>query len=145
MVGVITGWDILAHPMETIRCFGWHVFFRAVTPWQHGSFLSRLQDTGFFGALPSPVPRILERCIDLELRAKQIYDALAHAFDGQGLVRLFFVGLAEEEQHHAELLEVVRAASMRSGWNPSRFNPWEDYLPRLERQNGGQRSGRPWN
>ena len=30
MVGVISHWDILAHPVVTIRAFGWRVFFRAV-------------------------------------------------------------------------------------------------------------------
>jgi hypothetical protein len=134
MVGVITNWDILAHPISTIQCFGWRVFFRAVAPWQHGSFLSQLQDAGFFAALPSNVPRLLERCIGLELRAKRIYTALAKALDDQGLVGPFFAGLAEQEQYHADLLELARAASMRSGWNTSHFNPWQDYLPRLEQQ-----------
>jgi hypothetical protein len=134
MVGVIRSWDILAHPVATIRCFGWQVFFRAVVPWHDMPFLSLVRDTGFLGTLPSNVPRILERCIDLELRAKRIYNVLAKAFFDQGLVGPFFAGLAEQEQHHADLLEVVRSASMRSGWNASLFNPWEDYLPRLERE-----------
>jgi hypothetical protein len=30
MVGVITGSDILAHPVGPVRCFGWLAFFRAV-------------------------------------------------------------------------------------------------------------------
>ncbi len=71
MVGVITGWDILAHPISTIRCFGWRVFFRAVAPWQDKPFLSLLQDAGFLKAGTSEVPTILERCIALELRVKR--------------------------------------------------------------------------
>jgi hypothetical protein len=134
MVGAITSWDILAHPISTIRCFGWRVFFKAVVPWQHGSFLSQLQAAGFFGALPSSVPRILERCIDLELRAKRIYKALARAFDDQGLLGPFFAGLVEQEQYHADLLELAQAAAMHSGWKANLFNPWQDYLPRLEQQ-----------
>ena len=47
MVGVITGWDVFTHPVVTIRCFGWQVFFRAVAPWQDETFLSLLQSGGF--------------------------------------------------------------------------------------------------
>jgi hypothetical protein len=134
MVGAITKWDILAHPMSTIRCFGWRVFFKAVAPWHDGPFLSLVQDAGFFGATASHGPRILERCIDLELRGKRIYKALAKAFSDEGLVGMFFAGLVEQEQYHADLLEIARHAAVRSGWRMNRFNPWEDYLPCLERQ-----------
>ena len=134
MVGAITRWDILAHPLSTIRCFGWRVFFRAVAPWHDGPFLSLVQDAGFFGATASNVPRILERCIDLERRAKRIYQALAKAFGDQGLLGPFFAGLVDQEQYHVDLLELCRAAAIRKGWTLSRFNPWQDYLPRLEQQ-----------
>ena len=50
---------------------------------------------------------ILEWCIALELRAKRIYRALAKAFNDQRLVGPFFAGLAEQEQYHADLLEIV--------------------------------------
>jgi hypothetical protein len=134
MVGVITGWDVLAHPVVTIRCFGWQVFFKAVVPWQGMTFLSLLQSSAFPRAATSNVPTILERCIGLELRAKRIYTALAKALDDQGLVGPFFAGLAEQEQYHVDLLELARTAAIRSGWKANLFNPWEDYLPRLERQ-----------
>jgi hypothetical protein len=134
MVGVVTGWDVLAHPVATIRCFGWLVFFKAVVPWQGETFLSLLQPA----ASPRPatlnVPAILERCINLELRAKRIYAALTKAFYDQGLVAPFFAGLAEQEQYHADLLELCRAAAIRKGWKAGMFNPWQDYLPRLEQQ-----------
>jgi hypothetical protein len=134
MVGVITGWDVLAHPVITIQCFGWQVFFQAVAPWQGKTFLSLLQSSAFSSAATSNPTNILGRCIRLELRAKRIYKALAKAFDDQGLVGPFFAGLAEQEQHHADLLGICRAATVRSGWRASIFNPWQDYLPRLERQ-----------
>lgn len=134
MVGVIGTWDILAHPVVTVRCFGWGVFFRAITPWQGGTFLSLLQNTGRFRAAASNVPTILQRCIDLEMRAKQIYKTLGKAFYDQGLVGPFFAGLAEQEQYHADLLELARTAAIRSGWRANLFNPWEVYLPRLEQQ-----------
>ena len=60
----------------------------------------------------SKVPTILERCIGLELRAKRIYKALAKAFDDQGLVGVFFAGLADQEQYHADLLDVCRTAAL---------------------------------
>jgi hypothetical protein len=134
MVGVITSWDILAHPISTIRCFGWQVFFKAVAPWQGRTFLSVVRDAGFLTPSGSSVPTILEWCIALELRAKRIYRALAKAFDDQGLVGPFFAGLVEQEQYHADLLEIVRAAAIRGGWKANLFNPWEAYLPRLEQQ-----------
>ena len=134
MVGVITSWDVLAHPIATIRCFGWQVFFKAVAPWRGRTFLSLLQSAAFPRAATSNVPTILERCIGLELRAKRIYTALAKALDDQGLVGPFFAGLAEQEQYHVDLLELARAAAIRSGWRANLFNPWQDYLPRLEQQ-----------
>jgi hypothetical protein len=134
MIGVITTWDILTHPVSTIRCFGWGVFFRAVAPWNHRTFLSILQDAGSFGTAAARVPAILERCIALELRAKRIYNALEKAFADHGLVGPFFAGLALQEQYHADLLEVCRAAVSRRGWKANLFNPWQDYLPRLEEQ-----------
>ena len=134
MVGVITEWDILAHPIVTIRCFGWQVFFKAVASWRGKTFLSLLQSSVFPGALTSNASTILSRCIGLELRAKRIYTALAKAFDDQGLVGMFFFGLAEQEQYHADLLELCREAAVRSGWSDRLFEPWQDYLPKLEQE-----------
>ena len=139
MVGVITGWDVLAHPIVTIECFGWQVFFRAIAPWQHQTFLSLLPTP----AMPKPavaeqptddMHAILQRCIDLELRAKRLYLVLAEALDDRGLVGVFFTGLAEQEQYHADLLELCRKASERRGWRAGTFNPWKEYLPRLEQE-----------
>ena len=84
MIGVINHWDILAHPVVTIRCFGWGVFFRAIGPWQSRPFLSLLRDAGYFGTAVSKVPTILQRCVGLELRAKRIYKVLAEAFADEG-------------------------------------------------------------
>ena len=134
MVGVISHWDILAHPVVTIRCFGWGVLFRAIAPWHDRTFLSLLQEGGYFGAAVSKAPTILERCIALELRAKRVYKALAKAFRDDALVGPFFDGLAVQEQYHVDLLEVCRAAALRGDWKANLFNPWQDYLPRLEQQ-----------
>ncbi len=136
MVGVITGWDVWTHPIITIRCFGWPVFFRAVAPWQNRTFLSLLQPAAPPKPATVPVSPILERCIVLELRAERIYAALADAFDADELVSLFFTSLAAQEQQHADLLRICRMAAMRRGWQASVFNPWEDYLPGLEASMG---------
>jgi len=132
MVGVITSWDVLSHPIVTIHCFGWGVFFRAVAPWQNRTFLSLLQPA----APPRPATiraePILERCIALELRAGRIYTALAHSFRSDALLQEFFTNLAAQEQEHADLLRIIRMGAMRCGWKAGVFNPWEVYLPRLE-------------
>ena len=134
MVGVIASRDILAHPITTIRCFGWLVFFKAIVPWRNTPLLSLVQDAGFLKPSVSSVPTIVERCIALELRAKRIYRILAQALDDQGLVGSFFAGLVEQEQYHADLLELARAAAVRGKWRANLFNPWQDYLPLLEQQ-----------
>jgi hypothetical protein len=105
-----------------------------VAPWNEKPFLSLLQDAGYFGAAESKVPTILERCIVLEQRAKRIYEFLAVAFSDQGLASRFFTDLAVQEQSHADFLNVCRAASLRSGWNAKLFNPWQEFLPRIEDQ-----------
>ncbi len=134
MVGVITTRDILAHPLSIIQSFGWLIFFRAVAPWQGRSFLQLLQESGCFRPSPSSLTSIFQRCIDLELRAQRIYRVLARALEDEGVVSLFFANLAEQEQHHADLLQLVQAAAARNGWKARLFDPWHDYLPRLEQQ-----------
>ena len=67
---------------------------------------------------------------------------LAKALDDQGLVGPFFAGLVEQEQYHVDLLELARAAAIRKGWKASLFNPWQDYLPRLEQQMDARRGSR---
>ncbi|MBN2579768.1 MAG: hypothetical protein JXB10_12335 [Pirellulales bacterium] len=131
MVGIISTRDILAHPIITIRSFGWGVFFRAVFSSRDKPFLSLLNDAFTPSAELSP---LLQRCIELELRAKRIYSALAKAFLDQWKVSQFFAVLAQQEQDHADLLELCRTAANRGDWKASLFCPWQDYLPRLEQQ-----------
>ena len=131
MVGVITRWDILAHPAVTIQCFGWRLFFRAMVAGNDRTFLSLLQEAA---SPTTEVPDLLGRCIDLELRARRIYKALARALEDQGLVGPFFEVLARQERLHADLLGVCRSVALRGAWKANLFNPWKDYLPRLELQ-----------
>ncbi len=134
MTGVIRNWDILSHPIVTIQCFGWRIFFRAVFSRQEKSFLSLLQDVHFFGMVSSKVPPLVDRCIELELRAMHIYRVFAKAFAKMGSAWQFFEALARQEQEHANLLELCRMAASRGGWKLNYFNPWQEFIPRLERQ-----------
>jgi rubrerythrin len=134
MVGVIRGWDVLTHPIVTIRCFGWRVFFQAIVPWQKKPFLSLISSRRAGKPAVSSIPTILDRCIELELRAKRIYAALGKAFEERDDLSAFFSGLAAQEQRHADLLAICRVAAVEKGWRAKLFNPWEDYLPRLEKQ-----------
>jgi rubrerythrin len=131
MVGVIRTWDILEHPVATIRSFGWRVFFRALFAGQGKTFLS----LAFEGCVPTTrMPSLLERCISLELRAERIYIALSRALAEQEAVGVFFDALAEQERDHADLLRLCKAAAVRGRWRANLFNPWQEYLPRLEQQ-----------
>ncbi len=134
MVGVVTSWDILLHPRATIQCFGWRIFFRAVFPWHKKTFLSMLGKAGFFGATTTKEPALLRQCIGVELQIKRIYIALAEAFANMGEVGHFFAVLAQQEQDHADLLKLCRAAVIHGGWKARYFHPWHDYVPRLEQQ-----------
>jgi hypothetical protein len=134
MIGAIRKRDILAHPLVTIRCFGWHVFVRALLAPRDQTFLSLLVDSGSLQAPAVKVPELVERCVDLELTAKRIYQSLSHRFGGEEAACRFFGTLARQEQHHAELLELCRVAAEQDGWEESQFAPWRDAVPRLEQQ-----------
>jgi hypothetical protein len=134
MVGVIGTWDILVHPIETIRCFGWRVFFKAVFSWHSKTFLSLLREADLFAAAGSTVPELFERCLGLELQAKRIYAALARVFAETEATRQFFEVLAQQEQEHADLLEICRVAARREGWRATHLSSWQHSLPRLEQQ-----------
>ena len=132
MIGAICRQDILAHPLITIRCFGWKVFFRALLTGQNQTFLSLLTETPALRAAPEKVPELVDRCIALESKAARIYESLARRFDQPGSGKRFFATLARQEKDHAELLELCRAAAGRGEWNAQHFDPWRDAVPGLE-------------
>jgi len=134
MVGTIRKRDILAHPILTIRCFGWRVFFRALFAGRDQTFLSLLTDTKKLPPPPAKVPELVERCIKLELKAKKIYQRLAEQFAGRESVGNFFRTLVRQEESHAQLLELCRVIANRTLWIGERFTPYRDSIPRLERQ-----------
>ena len=134
MIGVIRRRDIIAPPLVTVDCFGWPLFFRAMIAGRRKTFLSRLPRSDALRSPTVEVPELLGRCIELESRARRIYELLAARFSHRVPVRQFFETLAQQEQEHFELLELCRQLASREGWLEEHFAPWRDAVPQLERQ-----------
>lgn len=123
MIGAIRKQDILAHPFVTVHCFGWRVFFRALAADRNQTFLSLLAETHTLDPPAIKVPELVGRCIELEKKAKSIYERLAVWHMGRGPVREFFDELAQQEQTHAELLELCRTTASRESLVGRAFRP----------------------
>jgi hypothetical protein len=134
MVGVICKWDVLAHPLVTIRCFGFRVFMRTLIAGRNDAFLSILRQYGPLGPSGETVLETMQRCIRLELIAKKAYESLARTFGSMELVREFFETLARQEQEHAELLELCRIVAGQSRRGVGFSDSWRDRVLCLERQ-----------
>jgi hypothetical protein len=137
MVGAIRTLDILSHPIVTIQCFGWGLFFRGVFMGQSQTFLSLLQKAKCLAPPGSDEPELIERCIGLELQASQIYESLAERFALSLPMNEFLAELAGQEREHADLLKVCRSAAMRGHGDANGHKPWHDYVPLLEQRMGG--------
>jgi rubrerythrin len=133
MVGAICKLEILSHPVATIECFGWAVFFRAVFSGRDQTFLSLLSQVGVFQHPQVPVPDFIGHCITLERRTMRIYQSLSLRYARMRLAREFFNHLAEQEDIHAELLELCRAAASRGRWKEQGIETWRQILPDTER------------
>jgi rubrerythrin len=136
MFGVIRTRDIIAHPFVTAHCFGWPLFFRALIAGRRKTFLSLLAGSSPLRPPTVAVPELLGRCLDLESRARRIYELLAARFSDRAPVMRFFEALAQHEQEHFELLALCRRLASREGWLEEYFAPWRDTVPQLERQMG---------
>ena len=134
MVGVIRRRDIIAHPIVTVRCFGWPVLLRTLLASRKQTFLSLLCESGALAPPAFEVPEVIGDCVALERRAQRIYEQLAQRFADRKPVGRFFATLAEQESTHAELLELCRTIASREGWMEEYFAPWRAALPRLEKQ-----------
>jgi rubrerythrin len=132
MTGVITNRDILAHPYVTIHCFGWRFFFLAIFSGHENTCLSLLQSANVFSNASPSVTDLLTRSIALELRAKHIYESFAKTFESSNPAKKFFDALAQQEQDHADILQVCQTAAARGCWKMEYLNPWQAYIPRLE-------------
>jgi hypothetical protein len=136
MIGAIRKRDILAHPIVTIQCFGWLVFFRGLVAGRNQTFLSLLAETQIFEPTTTSVPELIGRCIEMEKKAKGIYEKLGEWHIGRPPVKEFFDDLARQEQSHAELLELCRKSASRDSWQEERFSGVRDSLPRQEKEMG---------
>ncbi len=134
MVGAITNRDILVHPIVTVQCFGWRVFLFALCAGQGYTFLSLVTNAVSAKGIKSKSPEFVDRCIELELRAKHIYLTFAGIFANWATARIFFKTLAAQEQEHADLLALCKIAARRNGWDASYFNPWEKTLQNIEQE-----------
>ncbi len=116
----------------TVRCFGWGVFLKALIARRDRTFLSLLVEASALRPPAIPVPDLIERCVELELKASRIYEGLAERYAKQRELKEFFENLADEEMEHAELLGVCRECAAREGWREEAFRPWRDAIPKLE-------------
>jgi rubrerythrin len=132
MVGVIRRRDITAHPVVTIRCFGWAVFLSALRAGRKRTFLSVLGEVDPLRPRTIEVPGLLSDCVELELRAQRIYELLADRHRENEPVREFFATLAQQESTHAEMLQLCHAIAGREGWMDEYFAPWRAAIPRLD-------------
>jgi hypothetical protein len=134
MIGAIRTRDIVSHPLVTIRCFGWRTLLRVLLARNNQTFLSLLGENGVLCPADPEAAAILNQCVNLELRAENVYLTLAKATAAEPAVSLFFATLAEQEQDHAELLRLCAAASKESGWRLGVLLAWRDDVIRLEQE-----------
>ncbi len=134
MLGAICKRDIVGHPFVTIHCFGWRIFFRALLANRYQTFLALLVEGDMPRPAEEPTSKLVERCVELERRAEEIYDSLANRFVDNDGASEFFDTLARQEETHAELLELCQEVAGRSAWDKASLARWRDALPRLERQ-----------
>jgi len=134
MVGAIVKRDVLTHPVVTIQSFGWTVFMRAVFASREQTFLGLLTIEPNSTHRTLPVCELIDRCIQLELRAKNAYLQLAKRFADDAKALRFFTAMAAQEQTHSDLLEICREASKRAEWIMHREEEWAHAITQLERE-----------
>jgi rubrerythrin len=134
MVGAIVKRDVLTHPVVTIQAFGWIVFLRAVFASREQTFLGLLTIESGSTHRTLPVCELIDRCIQLELRAKNAYLQLAKRFADDSKAMRFFTAMAAQEQSHSDLLEICREASKRAEWVMHREEEWAHAITQLERE-----------
>lgn len=134
MLGAIRKRDVIAHPVVTIRSFGWRVFLKALVAGRNQTFLSLLVETRVLAEATINVPELIGRCAELERSAERIYQKLAERCADQPDAKKFLLTLSHQERGHAELLEVCRAALRRGKFDDRLFAPWNDAVLRLQRE-----------
>ncbi len=134
MVGVIRKWEILSHPIVTIQCFGWRVFFRCLFARRNQTFLSLLTQARVFEQPLKSVAEFISQCIGLERQLMKVYESLSRRYAGNERITEFYDRLTHQEQDHAELLELCRAAASRGRWQERCWDRWRETVPETEKQ-----------
>lgn len=141
MIGAIRTRDILVHPVTTVRCFGWRVFLQSLVAGRNRTFLSLVCD---HLAKPTNPPtafqQIVARCVGLEHRAGEIYRRLADRLGADEPGSRFLLVLADQEQVHAQLLELCALAARGEFFSESHLHRWAKAVAAAERRLRLQRS-----
>jgi hypothetical protein len=93
-----------------------------------------LRDTDYFQAAAPESGSVLQRCVELELRAEETYQAFAKKFSALREACRFFKILALQEREHAELLQVCCVSNGKHSRQPFLSTPLGNRLPLLEQQ-----------
>ena len=134
MVGVIGKRDICAHPLITIRSFGWRIFWHVMIAGHDQTFLELVTNYGHMASPQVNVSRVIGRCIKLELRAKRLYERLAARLVSRRDICSFFQILSGQEQNHADLLNLCSKLATKKHWRYREFDRWNDMIPKLEEE-----------
>jgi len=132
MLGAIRKRDVLAHPLVTVQCFGWKVFFRALTARGNATFLSIVADSQPTAKTSEQLPELVGRCVELERCAMRIYEAFAERFVDEPEVRGFFRSLACQENGHAELLQLCHSSVGHGRWVEQQLGSTRSVVEQLE-------------
>jgi rubrerythrin len=137
MRGVICKRHVLTHPLTVIRSFGWQVFLRALAAGPNRTFLSIIAPTLQNSTTPPDgVADFIERCVDLEKRARDLYLSLSEQQPKASPLADFLLTLAAQEQGHAELLEYCRNLACHTNWREEEVACWRGVVPVLEKRMG---------
>jgi rubrerythrin len=134
MLGAIKKHDIVAHPLLTIRCFGFRVLWKTLTAPSNSTFLTVLTANLAVKPAHHDANGVFSRCIELERMTQQIYVRLAERFPEAPEARRFFELLARQEEQHAELLGVCHHEAGRCGWDQECNESLERVIPQTKLQ-----------
>ena len=131
MQGIIRKRDVVAHPVVTIQCFGWKLFFRTLVADHDRTFLELVGEHSF-PERGYRAPNLVARSAGLERRAMGVYLTMARRNAEDAALYGFFSALADQESSHAELLELCATATSPEQWESEELSRWQTLLPGLE-------------
>lgn len=134
MVGAICKLDVLFHPIVTIQCFGWMVFFRAVFAGRNQTFLSLVAKARHDWRPSRPAPELIDECIQLERRILRVYTEFCGRYTRNEEVHELFGHLARQTLDYIAVLELCRAAAHRCLGRNGGVDRWRDTLAETDRR-----------